>query len=173
MKRITEQEFITVVSEASDLMYRLAYGILHNETDAEDAISESVLKAWENIDNIHNVSRLKNWLLSIVVNESKNMYKKIKREVAVERIFEYLDATEVKNENSDILYILESLKMEQRIVIIMHYFNEMSVKEIAEVLHISTGTVKSRLNRARNNLKLILEERIKKNLNNNVTVKNG
>lgn len=161
MNKITEHDFVTTVNKEAESMFKIAYAILNNKMDAEDAVSASLLKAWKNIESLRNPAELKNWLLSIVVNESKNMYKKRKRENNVEDISKYIDTAavndEVCDEDSDILYVVKSLKWEYRIVIIMYYYNEMSVKEIAKTLGISNGTVKSRLSRARNKLKHILE----------------
>ena len=159
MDKITEQEFCLAVRKESKSMFRLAYGILHNAADAEDAVSEAVLKAWKNINTVRDAGRLKNWMLAIVINEAKNMSKKAKREVAVEEIFDYLNAYETPERRSDILDSVSYLKEKYRIVIFMYYFNEMTVKNIAEILKISEGTVKSRLNRARAQLKHILENR--------------
>ena len=71
--RITKECFTVVVEEVKDVMYRISYGILKNEADAEDAVAEALLKAWEKLGNLEKEESLRSWLIRIVINTSKNI----------------------------------------------------------------------------------------------------
>ncbi|MCH5268801.1 MAG: sigma-70 family RNA polymerase sigma factor [Lachnospiraceae bacterium] len=155
MKRIeiSEEYFEEVIKAEEKFLFRLSYNIVHNIQDAEDAVSESVLKAWEKRSKVREPDKLKQWLVQIVINTSKTMLKKRSRMVPCEEVAQ----TEYKEEGGNIWYWVEELKEKERIVVILYYYREFSVKEIARILHIPEGTVKSRLSKARGNLKKMLE----------------
>ena len=83
---ITEEEFVNIVNDKKDLMFRLAYSILKKTEDTEDAIAEAVLIAWEKIDQVRTPEHFDNWLLKIAVNTAKTMRLKRNREILVEDI---------------------------------------------------------------------------------------
>ena len=66
-------------------MYRVSKAILNKEEDIEDAIGESILKAYKNISSLRNEAYFKTWLIRIVINESNNIYKKRNREIAMDK----------------------------------------------------------------------------------------
>lgn len=149
--------FIKMISENRTAMFRLAYSIVLNYEDAEDVVSEAVLKAYEHILELRNRKKMKSWIFQILVNESKSCLKKRKRLDLVEDFSGF----ELKNEEEktyDLLEFVYQLEDTFKEVIILYYFDEFRVKEIADILNISEGTVKSRLSRARLKLKQFLEK---------------
>lgn len=80
---ISEEYFLEVVNKERDLMFRLAFGILRNVADTEDAVAESVLKAWEKRRKLKNPQKLRSWILRIVINTAKTMAVKNGRTVLV------------------------------------------------------------------------------------------
>lgn len=161
--RVTETLFVEHVEQQKDNMFRLAYSILRNTAAAEDAVSEAVLKAWEKRNSLRDVEKIKYWLLKIVFNVSKTMVVKRKREKLVGDMVSYADrsipsATLHIEQKIDIWQIVMALKEEYRIVIIMYYYSDLTVKEISSMLRIPEGTVKNRLFRAREILKTLWSE---------------
>ena len=146
--------FCSYVYEYKCNMFRLAKSILHNDTDAEDAVSEAILKAYENLPALRNIKSLKPWFIKILLNESYALSIRRKKVVFLNEM-EIADEAAI-NDNKELWNIVNGLDDEFRTVTILYYYEDLSLKEICKVLDLPTGTVKSRLSRARNKLKQIL-----------------
>ena len=83
MSVMTKEEFVREVRGYTLHMYRLAYSILNNSMDAEDAVSEAVLHAYEKLRTLRDPDSFKNWILQITANEAKKIYRQNKRTGAV------------------------------------------------------------------------------------------
>ncbi|MDD6208696.1 MAG: sigma factor-like helix-turn-helix DNA-binding protein [Clostridiales bacterium] len=105
MNRITKDEFVRLVSKYRSGMYRMSYSLLKNQADAEDAVSEAILKAYENLEQLKKPSKFKAWMMQIVVNTSKTMLE-LKDEFREVLVLFYYDCFTVK-EISRILGIPE------------------------------------------------------------------
>lgn len=152
---ITKQDaFIQFIKENKINMYRFAYSILRNETDAEDAVSEAVTKGYENLDKLRDKSKMKAWMMSILSNEAKKIYKRKKIFVQEEFLLE-LEAE--KGKDYELWDVVTSMPRNFSEIIILYYYEGFSTKEIAQILRIAEGTVKSRLSRAREKMKELLE----------------
>lgn len=149
-----KEEFAEQVLRYQQSMYRLALGILKNELDAEDAISETIVKAYEHLTSLRKEDKFKSWIMTILVNVAKNMLSRNGRIQLVDDITVFGEAVE-ENQN-DIWGCVMELGEEHRQIIILFYYDGFSTKEIARILKVPEGTVKSRLSRARQNLKEIL-----------------
>ena len=149
--------FIKTVSENKTAMFRLTYSIVLNREDAEDIVSEAVYKAYSHLDSLKNRKKMKAWLFQILVNESKNYLKKRNQIELVEDISSLSQEQGEDETTYDLLEFVYKLTDNFREVVILYYFEEFRVKEIAKILSISEGTVKSRLSRARSQLKEVLE----------------
>lgn len=136
-------------------LFRIAKGILLNDADAEDAVSEAICKAFANLHKLRDFGSLKPWVVKILVNEAYCIAKKRKRT-------EPLDGISNESSNPDRLESLELwdavelLGVEFRTVTVLFYYEDMSIKEISKILNLPQGTVNSRLNRSREKLKTIL-----------------
>lgn len=148
---ISEQYFVKTVEEEKDLMFRLAYNIMQNTADSEDVVAESICKAWEKRDSLKNPAKLRNWMLRITVNLAKNAVTIRNRTKLVEDCHEYYNSE--PDEKTNIWELVRELKEKESTVIILYYYRGFSVKEIAQILHVPEGTVKSRLSQARKHLK--------------------
>lgn len=146
--------FADLIREHKAPMYRLSYGILHNQQDAEDAVSEAIIKAYEHLDSLKNREKFKSWIMMITANEAKKIYKKRKR---VELIEDIRICESGHNDHHDELWdIVMTLDARYRSVLILYYYEQMKISEIGNILHISEGTVKSRISRAKNKMKELL-----------------
>lgn len=156
--------FIETVDENKTAMFRLAYSIVSNKEDAEDVVSDSILKAYSHLSDLRNIKKMKAWLFQILVNEGKDCLRKRKQFALVEDTSIFRDpASETgSNSYSDLLEFVYQLEGSFKEVIILYYFEEFRIKEIAKILSISEGTVKSRLFRARTELKRFLEQNERK-----------
>lgn len=155
MSAIDRETFSGLIWEYTPALYRLAFGILHNREDAEDVVSESVLKAYEKLHALRKPECFRAWLMQIAVNEAKRVYTKNKRYTLTENIEDYMPAFE--DEHHELWDIVMKLDIDYRETVILYFYEQFSIKEIAQILHIPEGTVKSRLSRAKKKLKESLQ----------------
>lgn len=156
--------------------FSLAMQMVKNEQDALDLIQESYIAAFEHLGDLKNPEKFKSWFNCIVANRCRDCLKKKRPQLFTELTTEdedacfedtleseemsfspeeYVDYSETKRLMNE---ILDGLPEEQKLCILMYYYEELSVAEIAEALDCSTGTVKSRLNYARKKIKADVEE---------------
>ena len=154
---MTDNEtFAELIRQYSPALYRISYGILHSEADAEDAVGEAILKAYENLSSLRKPDCFKSWIMQITANEAKMIYRKKQRTSCVESIEEKAPAF-IDNYH-ELWDAVMKLDLVFREVIILYFYESLSVKEIGRVLHIAEGTVKSRLFRGKKYLKDMLED---------------
>ena len=149
-----KEEFADLVLTNQRSMYRFALGQLRNEQDAEDALSAAIMKAYEHLASLRNKDKFKSWIMSIIANEAKNMLKKNSRLQLVDDVTIYEE--QVAENQNDIWGSVMELGEQHRQIVILYYYDGFSTREIAKILKVSEGTVKSRLSRARQNLKELL-----------------
>lgn len=135
-------------------MYRLSFVILKNETDAQDAVSETIVKAFESKDKLKDKEKIKQWLMKILVNVSKTMLKNRQRLVLIDDT-EQLDSP-VMDSSDELWEVVMQLEEEFRTVVVLYYYQCFSTKEISWMMKVPEGTVKSRLARAREKLKVLV-----------------
>lgn len=154
MAVIEDEKFVELIQEYTANMYRLALGILHNPSDAEDAVAETVLKAYEKIHTLRRAECFKAWLMQIAANEARRVYAKSKRTAPVDDIEEYMPA--FQDEHHELWDVVMKLDVVYSEVIILFFYEQLSLKEIGKILGIPVGTVKSRLARGKKQLRELL-----------------
>lgn len=157
INKIDKTEFIMLVEENKIPLYRIAKGIVKSEYDIQDAVNEAIVKAYENLGRLKSRESFKSWIIRILVNECYALLNRQKRIKLEENMSVYNLYYEESN-SYELMGEIEKLELEFRTVLILFYYEDMSIKSISEILNISQGTVKSRLSRARTKLKVILEE---------------
>lgn len=140
-------------------LYRMAYFYLGNAYEAEDAVSETTLKAYEKFDSLRDESSFKNWIFKILVNQCNTRLRKqitkktyeLKEEISYEPKME--DEIVVKE-------LLEHLNKEERLIVVLSVFCGYKGEEIAKLLRKSHNTIRSKYRRALKKLeeKLLAEE---------------
>ncbi len=151
MSAISNETFARLVQEYMPNQYRLALGILHNRNDAEDAVSASILKAYEKLHTLRKRERFQAWIMQITANEAKRIYAGNKRLSPVENMEDYMPS--FRDEYHELWDMVMELDIAYREVIILYFYERFSIKEIGDILHIAEGTVKSRLFRGKKQLK--------------------
>lgn len=152
-----KEAFIELINENRLNIYRVAKGILKNEYDIEDAIQNTVIKAFEKISNLKNDDLFRTWIIRILINECNDILRKNKRVVPLEDNIEK-EKYDDKYENMDLTNAVSSLNEDLRNITVLYYFEDMSTVEIAKLLGIPEGTVRSRLSRAREKLRERMKE---------------
>lgn len=154
MAAIDNETFVNLIREYSLNMYRLSYGILRSGADAEDAVSEAVLKAYENLKALKKPECFKAWIMQITANEARRLYRRSQKTVFVNQ--EKGVEPAFQDEHHELWDVVMKLGEGYREVIILYFYEQLSIKEISKVLHIAEGTVKSRLHRGKKLLKEML-----------------
>lgn len=161
-KKGDKEAFGRLIKACEPSMYRVAKSILKSDEDCADAIQEAVIKAYKGITKLRDDSFFKTWLIKIVMNESYRFLKKKKMTVPMEMAVCGDDTYMQEHEGIEVRNALDTLEEELRLAAVLHYFEDMPVKNIAQLLKIPEGTVKSRLSRARSKLyeKLNIKEEV-------------
>jgi RNA polymerase sigma-70 factor (ECF subfamily) len=149
--------FMLLVEPLLPAAYRLAVGMLRSESDAEDAVQEGVLKAWRHFGRFRLGSDLRPWLFTIVANECR--LQRRSRWWSVVRTSEDLDnqadsTSSVDPAIADLRQAIYRLPHDQRFVIVLRYYLDLSYEEVAQTLGVSTKAAKSRTYRAVERLRL-------------------
>ena len=161
-----KETFAGLVIDSTDSMYRVSKSILKNDADCEDAVSEAIVKAFGNLASLKKDKHAKTWLTRILINECFHIRKQRKKVTLLsEEDAWVLERREENSGNlleverySELYHFIGKLKENQRLAVILYYYEGYSVKEIASIMEVTQGTVKSRLGRARKILKQYLEE---------------
>lgn len=135
--------------------YRLTYSYTNNETDALDAVQEGAYKAMAKADSIRNPEFVSTWIYKIMVNEALSILRNKKKVVP---LFE--DAEQGKNDSYtdvDLQNAIGGLDLTDQTIIKLRYFEDIPIKTIAEIVELNENTVKSRLYRSLEKLKIKLE----------------
>lgn len=154
MQRITQEELSALIMDNKDGMYRLAFSILRNDVDAQDAVSDAIVLAFEKCHQLRKTSSAKSWLMQILVNSSKKIALQSNKYVLLENEIQYEQAEEFKDD--DMWETVMELDEEFREVVVLYYYEQFIVREIGKMLRVPEGTVKSRLARAREKLLRII-----------------
>ena len=170
--------FEGIIIEYEKLIYNLAYRLMNNKEDARDICQEVYIKIFRNLDKCAGIEYMKSWVCTITRNACMDELRRRKGK-ASDSYDEMLEINEgkaraeladraggpedeaLKRElSSEIGDAINRLSNEHKELIVLRDIQGMSYEEIAEITHSPLGTVKSRLSRARNNLKKLLEGKI-------------
>lgn len=154
---MTKEEFVNLIEINKLSMYKFAKSILKNDVETEDAMSEAILKAYKNKGKIKDVNSFKSWIMRILANECYDLIKKNRKFDLIEDT-EDLNLVHIDNSESGLKEVVEKLNKEYSSVIVLYYYEDMSIKEISNILQLPEGTIKSRLSRAKSKLRVLLNE---------------
>lgn len=156
-----EVEGYLLVNQQS--LYRLAYSYVKNQEDALDIVQESILKAISSVDSLAKSQSIKTWVYRIVVNTSLDSLRKQKRlGLMDEEVLSRYDLrTEIDNyPNLDLAKALEQLPHDDRSRIILRYYEDLRIEDVADILNENVNTAKTRLYSTLRKLRLQMEDEI-------------
>lgn len=153
-KEITGQTEKILIDQY-ERFYRLAYSYVHNEADALDVVQESACKAITQCKNLKDTEKLLPWLCRIVVNTSLDLLRSQVKEQPTEELPE--TATVDKYEEFDLKEALNRLEPKNCTIIILRYFEDMKIEDIALVVDENVNTVKARLYQSLKKLRVQLD----------------
>lgn len=145
-KRIDKETYITFITENKEMLYRVAFGYLHDETKALDAVDEAVYQGYAHRHDLREPKYLKTWLVRILINECLKIIRNGKRELNMDVLPE-----DIQNSGEDLIHLkiaISNLPEDLRKVIILRYFGGFTISKTAEILGIPEGTVSTRSRKA-------------------------
>lgn len=169
VKRLKEGDkvsFDLLYEKYKNMALHTAYLITGDLSDSEDVVQETFVKVWMHCRELKNEGGFKAWMMRILVRTAYKCGKKRSRELPDEDIMKKADESQdisfteeviAQEEAKRIAAAVKSLPVKQRTVVVLYYYRECSVSEIAGMLGVLEGTVKSRLHTARKILRGKLE----------------
>lgn len=151
--------FTELVKGCERTLYRVSRTILRSDSDCADAVQDALSKAWLHIRALREPRYFRTWLIRILLNEC---YLQCRRNKRGEEAYELGGGPAYQTENDELIDLRDALSMlpdNFRTVVTLYHVEDMSVDEIARVLNLPSGTVKSRLARARAKLSAALEQK--------------
>ncbi len=150
-----KQLFKNYITENIDNAYRFAYTYAGNREDAEDIVSESVIKALKSIDGLKNTEKIKPWFYRIIANTSIDFINSRNRIIRSDLSeAENVLGTEDDYSRFTVDSIIESLDEKYKMIVILRFCEDMTIKEIGKVLNLNENTVKTRLYSAMKQLEI-------------------
>ncbi|TQI65405.1 sigma-70 family RNA polymerase sigma factor [Clostridium sp. KNHs216] len=149
MRKQIPDDLKECIEKNKESMYRLAYSYTKSREAALDVIQETVVHALEKAHTLRDPCKMKNWVFRILVNESVSWYRKNRRTVSLSEQDEVplQDTTAEVAEALDVYRAVQALNPELKAVIILRYYEDMRLEDIAKITHTPLNTVKSRLRR--------------------------
>ncbi len=150
--------FVALIEAHKLSMSRAAIAILHNEEDAADAVSETVLTAFAKLCTLREPKYFKTWLTRVLICNCYDILRSRRNSVPLENLPE-IGREEDRDRIIDIQASLAVLAENDRLVLTLYYLDGLSVKDISRMLSVNENTVKSRLSRGRQRFKKVYTER--------------
>lgn len=155
MRSGVEMETERVLLENYDKYYRLAYSYMKSEQDALDVVQESAYKAIRDCGQVKEQRYIGTWLYRIVVNTALDALRRRGREVALEEWKE--NSWQPSYAGLELWEILDRLDEKERTVVVLRYFHDLKLEDIAGILGENVNTVKARLYRTLKKMRMELE----------------
>jgi RNA polymerase sigma-70 factor, ECF subfamily len=162
-----QNAFGIIVDQYNTLMLHTALMIVGDRDIAEDVVQDALIQAWHHLADLRKAGALRPWLIRIVINQCISFKRRLARTTAfmrqalseqeIDLIAQAADDHKGRMERDwDLAHTIEMLPMKQRVVIVLHYYNGMTLPEMAQALHISENTLKKRIQAALTNLRRML-----------------
>ncbi len=147
-------EFARRVLAMENRLYRVSRGLLREPQDQMDAVQEAIARAWERRDSLRKPQFFETWLTRILINACCDQLRRRKHVVPMEELPEQIAP---EGANPELRDALDALERELRLPVVLCYMEGYRIREVAQILELSEGTVKSRLARAKKELRRLLD----------------
>ena len=161
--KILEKQFDYVYNEYAKELYNIAYGFTRNRDDSIDIMQNAYVVLLESNKKFESNEHIKYFLIRVTINESLDLLKSASKKRVIKNNDVVVNFPETKKEGLpyDLSEIVNTLPEKYKTIIILHYYDDMKIKDISNVLKISESAVKKRLERARDLIKEIIERNYK------------
>ena len=154
---MTSDEFARRITAMTQTLYRVSRTMLASGADREDAVAEAIRRAWEKRGSLRDERYVETWVVRILINVCRNVSRRRGREVPVETLPE---RAAPQGGDPDLRQAVTLLPENLRLPIVLHYTEGYEVAEIARMMRLPSGTVKTRMRKARALLKAMLSEEV-------------
>lgn len=153
-----KQAFTDIILCIKNDLYKIAKTRISNDDDIDDLIQETMIETYKHIKKLREPEKLKMWVIKILINKCNKLYrKKCRKDISINDygLEKYIILNSQKDIEDDLnfYYLIKNLKYEERIVIVLHYMEQYSVKDISKILSMKENTIKTHLYRARENIR--------------------
>jgi len=145
-KKGDKESFSKLIHIYQNDLYKIARTRLNEEEDIYDAIQDTIISSYESVSKLHKISSFKSWLIKILINKCNDIYRRKKYYVELE---ENTIITNTDLSGNDINDLFKKLSADEKSIILLHFIEGFSFKEISKILHINENTVRSKLHRAK------------------------
>ena len=146
-----EEAFEELIADCKENLYKIAFAYVKNEEQALDIVGDTIYKAYTSIENLKEAKYFNTWITRILINTTLTYIKKNSREVYLEDNKTLKDISCKSQDLDQKMYIwqaIDSLEDKHKEIIILKYFDDLTINEISKVLDYPVGTVKTYLNKA-------------------------
>lgn len=155
-RRGDAEAFIALIEECRMTLRRVALGYLGNEEDVADAIQDTILDAYEHIGSLKKEEYFKTWLVRILINRCTKRYRMNQRKAYLEDYGEEAQS-DVGKADVEFREMLSMLPDDSRAIFQLYYGEQFTIREIAQILDMNENTIKSKLHRGKEQLRVALE----------------
>lgn len=158
-KSVLEKQVTDYIIANQNRYYRLAYSYVRNTEDALDVVKESIYKAMSSLDSLRNPAYFKTWFYKIVVHTALDCVRQRAKMMVVDDDVLSRNSQIVMDDynDMDLSQALDGLPLKYRSIIILRYFEDLTIEQVAKVLNENVNTVKTRLYTALQKLRIELE----------------
>lgn len=139
--------------------YRVAFALLHDSGEAEDAVQEAAFKAWKNLETVRSGAPLRPWFLAIVANQCRSVRRKSWWSLQPLEVASGSYEGPDSDARIDLRRALGNIDQDQRLVLVLRYYLDMPYEEIAQVMGITAKAARTRVERALHRLRPIFPVR--------------
>ena len=158
VERKKEKELKKYIVDNKESLYRFAYSYVKKQDDALDIVHDSICKSLTKIDTLKEIDNIKPWIYKIISNCAIAYIRNNKKYVIHNDLDLENSISYDTYENIDLQKALDELPEKYKTIVILRYFEDMKISEIAQVLDENTNTIKTRLYKALDKLKLNLRD---------------
>ena len=157
-KKNKDNKFTQLVQKNKLKFYKTAKAILKNDDDVYDAIQNALMSMYQNFNNLKEQKYFATWGVRIVINKCYDLLRKNKKIELYDELEECVTEDNYNLDYNGINKLVNGLDKNLYLIVILYYYDDFSIKEIAEILEMPEGTIKSKLSKARSTLRKNLEK---------------
>ena len=150
-----KEAFLDLIEKQKEKLYKIAYTYVRNEQDALDIIQETICKAYVSLENLKKPKYFNTWIVKILMNVAITTVNKNKKVIYLEdeEIVQDTNSISGCDDRLDLITELDKLPQKYKDVIVLKYFDDLTIEEIANILEIPIGTARTNLYRGLENLR--------------------
>ena len=161
-KKGDKHAFEQIIDYYQNTLYKVARRRLNSIEDIEDAIQETIISAYKSIHKLYNASKIKSWLITILINQCNYIYKQKQKDntISFDLIEEknYISDSYQNNSNIEFDSLMKVLNKDERTILLLYYSEGYNTKVIGKILNINDSTIRNIISRAKRKIEKELKE---------------